>query len=196
MSPIDRATHLSYRPLRLSDWDFCWALASDPTIRAVSLGQRPPTWLGHLRWMWRWARDGDSMAGDRICRVIERMVYVPAPLYLPGYYHLQRWEDVGLVRAARLPGGGCEVSIALLVAARGQGVGTATLKEISPHLHTWGGRVFAQIKLDNLASVRAFTEAGNSPTPPSITWLSASWLSVSSEVAKRSIDPNRRFRLS
>lgn len=130
---------LGYRPLRLTDWRFCYELALDPEVRAVSLDTKPPTWWGHMCWMWRWTSEHGRQA-----------------------YVLKAGElRVGLVRGAALHGGGLELGIVLTQSARGAGLGYFAIKRLSPVLaRVLGGPVYAQVKLDNLASLKAFGHAG------------------------------------
>ena len=44
---------ITLRPLRWRDALFCWRLASDPNVRRMSIDTRPPTVIGHWRWMVR-----------------------------------------------------------------------------------------------------------------------------------------------
>ena len=106
--------------------------------------------------MWSW------MTGrDRRAWIIERRALVIGR-YLVGNERVDGpLGRVGLLRAARLPGGGCEVSIALLEAARGRGLGTVTLSAMTSVIHSvLGGPVYARIRLDNVFSLSAFLKAG------------------------------------
>src|SRR3990167_3259574 len=105
-----QASGLGYRPLRLTDARFCWRLASDPEVRAVSVDRAMPKFWGHAKWMCV-----QVLYWNRAAYVIRR-----------------NWRSIGLVRATALPGGGSEVSIALLGAERGQGTGTKALRRMTP----------------------------------------------------------------
>ena len=140
------AQGLWFRPLQMfEDWHFCRELAGDPSVRRVSLDQKPPTFWGHMRWMWRWSRPGP----ERLALIVDRQA--AKGLWLPA----------GMVRASLQLGGGSEISIALLHAERGRGLGTKALRAITPFVAVrLGGPVYAQIKPYNHASMVAFTRAG------------------------------------
>ena len=71
------------------------------------------------------------------------------------------WVPAGMVRASLLTGGGSEISIALLQAERGRGLGTKALRAVTPIVaRELEGPVYAQIKPYNHASMVAFTRAG------------------------------------
>ena len=130
---------VGYRPLTIWDAAFCWRLAADPEVRALSHDPKPPTLWGHLKWMRRWTL---SFSRD-------------AWLIRTG------WQSLGLVRAEGLPGGGSVISIAVLREARGRGVGTEALRRLTPRFQrTFNGPVYAVIKAANVRSYDAFMRAG------------------------------------
>ena len=137
--------------MTLRDWRFCRTLASQDSTREASLDRKPPTLWGHAKWMWRWS----SYSAERIAFILIADLGAPrkaAPCPL------------GLVRASKLPRGGCEVGIALLEHCRGRGVGSWALRELTPLLaHELGGPVFARIRAENYASHVAFANAGYCP---------------------------------
>ena len=105
-----------------------------------------------MRWMWKWT------AGDAVAFVIEiDMAYGSARAARKDSG--RELQSAGLFLASLLPGGGSEVSIVLLGAFRGMGIGTRALKALTPRVEYDGG-VFARIKSDNHASVKAFANAG------------------------------------
>lgn len=157
----EKFTDVRFRPLRVfADWEFCRRVASDPEVRELSFDRKPPTFWGHARWMWRWSANDKKRAAwiiVRQARVVGQ--YLVAPV-LEGPL-----GDVGVLRAWALPGGGCEVGIALLREARSLGVGSMALRRsLLPLSERWG-TVYAQVKAENARSVAAFVRAGYECAP-------------------------------
>ena len=135
----------TYRLLRWSDTWFCYKLAKDPTVREASLDSRPPTLFGHLRWMRNWIRDKGCVA-----------------------WIIEHKGCAGLIRFDRDT---CEIGIAITLRSRNQGVALEALLSASPYFHREGGKLFATIKSQNLASMHLFRKAGyriSDPGPPRI----------------------------
>lgn len=149
---------LWWRRLALQDWRFCRTLASQDSTREASLDRRPPTLWGHAKWMWRWA----GYSPERIAFLL-----IADPNHgrrYPGGGLKVAPGPLGIVRASKLPRGGCEVGIALLEEARGRGIGSWALRELTPILaHALGGPVFARIRAENYTSQAAFANAGYFP---------------------------------
>lgn len=143
------------RLLRWRDAAFCYRLASDPEVRRVSRDSKRATWLGHLRWMWKWIRSPDHRAWA--------ILSVEGRVYQPGQPVNPRWARVGLLRASRFDDGreGSEVGIAIHKDYRGKGIASGQLHDMSPLIYDhFDGPVYAFIKMDNTASVRTFMRAG------------------------------------
>ena len=150
-------SQIQFRPLELGDWGFCRRLASDPGVRAASFNPEPPTFWGHLKWMWKWA----ATSNGGVAIVIERRAVITGR-YLSGFEApTGPWGPVGLFRAAVLPGNRLEASVALLPDARGKGVGTESIALLSRWVaEGFGWPLYARIKMDNAASLAAFVRAG------------------------------------
>ena len=141
------APSLWFQPLGLRHWRFARRLAADPSVREVSWDRRPPTTLGHARWMWRWTRGAGP---DRVAWVV-RAAGFRAP--------------VGMVRIERRPppfqfvG---EISVALIAAARGRGYGAWAIREATERALASGSfsGLEATMRPGNPASQRAFRAAG------------------------------------
>ena len=159
-------SQIQFRPLTLGDWGFCRRLAADPGVRAVSFNQKPPTFWGHAKWMWKWA----TTSNGGVAIIIERRTVIVGR-YLVGFdAPTGPWGPVGLFRAAWLPGNRLEASIALLPEARGLGVGTESLALLSRWVaEGFGWPLYARIKADNAASLGAFYRAGY-VTPSAAEW--------------------------
>lgn len=131
------------RRLRFADAFFCWRLANDPLVRAVSFSDEAPTARGHLRWLWNWRTASDRFAW--VIRVGRRRG--------------------GLVRVKH-DRGEAVLSIALMRWARGLGIGPRAIAAASGLVVLrWNVPVAAYIKPDNRASVAAFAKAGYVETP-------------------------------
>lgn len=157
---IHPALRVGCRRLALSDWAFCRRLASDPVVRQASLSSQAPDFWGHAKWMWRWA-----VVSERIAYVLETHMFIQGR-YLVGMQPVPPLPTgpIGIVRAQRAVGGGCEISIALVAEARGLGVGQRALQDLTPGIaKALGAPVFARIKSDNFASQGAFAQAGYIP---------------------------------
>lgn len=131
-----RSQMQTVRLLRWSDAWFCYKLAKDPAVRKASLDSRPPTLVGHVRWMWRWIRD------------IDRIAWI-----IPS-----EGDTVGLVRFDR---NSCQIGIAITRERRGEGVALEALLGASPYF--WRktiGCLYAVIKIENKASIDLFRKAG------------------------------------
>lgn len=144
---MERRAYYWPRSLRLSDWVWCFNLAAEPGTREHSLDPRPPTLLGHARWMWRQLR----RAGGRRAWVIER--------HRPGDAVVR----VALVRAEPCGPRAAEIGIAVVPEFRGMGIGTGQIADMTPTI--WRtvaqrGIVFARIKVENEGSIKAFERAG------------------------------------
>ena len=131
------------RPLRLRDISVAWDIANDPSVRAQSWDKGPPTRWEHLRWMLRWC-----LSRHRRAWLIGALVRASGR------------SIVGLVRL-QASGGKVVIGIGLLTRYQRMGFGTDAIEEATMQaLETWGLPVLAEIKVANLASIRAFTKAG------------------------------------
>jgi len=128
------------RPLRWRDAAYCWRVAAEPTVRAMSFDPSPPTLRKHLRWMWRNLYGKDDRAWV--------VVVDPDGFYMrAGVTTLRRREFCWYIGMAIEPW------------ARGKGVGTAAVRLTTveaPKNHA----VFAAIKQGNIDSLRLFHSAG------------------------------------
>ncbi len=138
---MPESLRLRLRPATDDDVERTFAWANDPVTRAVSFSSDPIPYPEHVAWFeQQLARD------DRNLLIAE----------LDG-------EAIAVVRLDRLPEleRGCVVSINVAPAARGRGLGLATLEAATRLAPTLGfARIRALIRPDNHASVRAFSRAG------------------------------------
>ena len=129
--------HVRLRLLRWRDWRFARALAADPTVRAQSFDPLPPSAWRHLRWMWRQILGRSGVAW---------VITVPT-----------LGTDVGIA-TLRIKDGLWHAGVALRPASRGKGWGTEAIRLLTAAAGSHP--VFADIKVSNVASVRAFVRAG------------------------------------
>jgi len=134
------------RPATAADGDFLWNLRTDPEVIAASLTTAPADRAHHMAWLER-----SLHLEDRILFIVEAD---PSPV---------EGMPIGHVRLDICDGGTHgEVSIALVKAARGHGLGTQVLREVARRAKADYrlGWLEAVIKEDNTPSRRAFLHAG------------------------------------
>jgi len=151
------------RPLRWTDWAFCWRLAADPLAREMSLDPRPPTWWRHLLWMWNAVRtpyggeywilettiaDG-VMAAQRI------------PLGLVSFGPPVRAAQFFGPRAALDPMRRvAPIGVNIHRAARGYGMGSRAVEFIVGRIYRGAATPAAAVRESNAASLRMFRNCG------------------------------------
>ena len=134
------------RDATLADAEFLFSLRTDPVVVEASNGI-PPASLGHqMLWL-----EKTLESPDRLLFIVENQ-------------NAMGTESVGQCRLDLMEHGlVAEVSIALIRAARGQGVGTEVLKILALAAAHHGVRwLEAVIKETNHASRKAFLKAGYS----------------------------------
>jgi UDP-2,4-diacetamido-2,4,6-trideoxy-beta-L-altropyranose hydrolase len=134
-------THgLKLRPVTPEDCRLLWEWANDPVVRAASFSSALIVWEEHVNWF-------QQKLADPHC---------------PIYIILDKQETpVGQVRFDT-SGNEAEISASISSPYRGYGYGVEAIDIASEYLfqETAVSRVYASIKLDNVVSHRAFTEAG------------------------------------
>ncbi len=134
-------THgLKLRPVTLEDCRQLWEWANDPAVRAASFSSAFITWEEHVNWFQR-------KLADPHC-----LIYIILD---------KQGTPVGQVRFDT-SGNEAEISTSISSPYRGYGYGMEAINIASEHLfkETAVSRIYANIKQDNIASYRAFTEAG------------------------------------
>lgn len=141
------ARHPDYPEFSLRPWAwwrdavFSYRLANDPEIRRQSFDRRRPTLSRHIGWCWRRARRSPYWSRTYVL-VSSRLGQVGQLRY---DWNAERLEWV--------------VGIALLPSCRGRGLGQWMLsRELPASGECWP--VLAEIRRDNVASLRAFEAAG------------------------------------
>jgi UDP-2,4-diacetamido-2,4,6-trideoxy-beta-L-altropyranose hydrolase len=142
----------SLRAATPADEEIWWHWANDPASRAASFRSDPISIAGHHRWFF--ARLADPQARLLIAHTADGL-----PLGSVRFERLTTTAE----RTQWL------VSLALEPACRGHGLGVPLLQEAIGWLRRgWAGRgeLLAEVKPDNLASIRLFTRAEFEPCPP------------------------------
>jgi RimJ/RimL family protein N-acetyltransferase len=132
-------------PLRWSDWEFCRALANEPTVRAASFDPAPPTARSHRRWMSRHLLSAQARAWVGWWRGHQERVAVVT------LHGTTAWLEVG---------------VAVHPDARGQGVATSCIRQVCGEAIRWYGTdalLVARIREDNVASRAVFAKAHFEP---------------------------------
>ena len=134
-----QAARLTLRRAGKEDCQLIWEWANDPEARAVSFSPDPIPWESHMRWY-------AGKADDPNC-----FFYVAAN----GSGH-----PLGQIRFERT-GREAIVSVSLAPSARGKGIGSALIVRGAEQFFAESNAdlVRAFIKMDNLASARAFEKA-------------------------------------
>ena len=154
---------LTARPLSIWDAAFCWRLANDPDVRASAVDRRPPTWVGHCKWMlaWLFKRDRQAWVIRSGRPVFDWWVNGNETVY---------WEyrTAGLARVGR----DGTVSIEVLPSHRGQGVGIRGVRIATEYAerHGWDTPT-AHIRDENGASIGLFAKAGYRMAGASRGWV-------------------------
>ena len=131
---------VTLRDATLADAQFLFDLRTDPTVISASNRPAPPTETDHAVWLTISLMDLDHI----------RLFIIDVDGVIAGQCRLDR--DAKHT---------AEVSIALVRAARGQGVGTVALRELARRANDLGVRwLEAVIKETNMPSRKAFLNAG------------------------------------
>lgn len=131
---------LSLRYVRAEDCRILWEWANDPVTRAQSFSTEMIPWEKHVAWL-------ESKQNDPSMHF-----YIAAE---------KKDVPVGLIRY-QIDGQAAVVSISLAPEQRGRGYGAKIIQAGTQELWatTKTNIIHAYIKQDNIASIRAFTEAG------------------------------------
>lgn len=122
------------RPATTKDVDVLWAWRNDPVTRQMSRSTTAVPWEAHVNWLRR-----SLMSPSRRLYVAE-----------------WKGEPVGTLRTDT-DGEHVELSLTVAPSRRGQGIGTAILKD---YLRQDVRHLVAEIKRENVASQHVFTKAG------------------------------------
>lgn len=143
---------MTLRPAAEQDSRQVWTWRSDPVSRAVSGDSEPIPWSSHQQWFAQVLRDPRR-----------HLLILTQPA----------GEDVGVLRFDELDDEGAwQVSINLSPAARGRGLGAVALQRGESWLRARASpqRLVAEIRADNVASLRTFERAGYALSLESDGW--------------------------
>lgn len=134
------AGEVALRPVVEADCELLWRWANDPVARDASFDSRSISWSDHVNWFR--ARRTDPRSRIYVIEVSD--------------------QPVGVVRFERSTDGEAVVSVNIAPAARGRGLGPKALRQACTRVAEEDAvsSVIAYIKVDNVASVRAFAQAG------------------------------------
>lgn len=130
---------LTLRPACEADDRLLWEWANHPSVRAASFRSDKIPWAEHEKWY-------SSKLREASCRI----------------YIAETTEPVGVVRVESAGGAIPVVSVALSTQSRGKGLGVQLIAAGSERaaLDLGVDKIYAYIKLGNVASCRAFERAG------------------------------------
>lgn len=137
-----RMKQFRFRPVQEADSRWIWELSNDPSVRQTSFRDQPIPWESHVEWFHRRIHD------DR-----NRFWIVETDKGIP-------------MGQLRMDEGNPNTSISMSLGKeyRGFGWGKAIIrKTCERHRQAGGGRILAEIRAENTASVRAFESAGFRP---------------------------------
>jgi len=137
---------VAIRLARASDRDLIFGWRNDPFIVALGSSQRTVTWEEHSRWF------ADALASD------DRVVYVIE----------NRGEPIGQVRFDRADSRHAIISIYVLQAWTGKGLGVSAIRAGSAAiLQRWDvDAIVAHVREDNAAGAAGFIKAGFGESAP------------------------------
>jgi UDP-2,4-diacetamido-2,4,6-trideoxy-beta-L-altropyranose hydrolase len=135
-----RACDVRLRPATAEDCELVYGINADPAVRRWSFSSGAIAFADHQRWF------ADKLADPRCLLFVAE----------------DGGEPIGVLRYD-LAGDQATVSIALAPDRQGRGYGTAILRAGRAALAGRAATVRAIIKPDNVASIRAFTNAGYRP---------------------------------
>jgi RimJ/RimL family protein N-acetyltransferase len=137
------ATGLTLRPALLEDSALLFAWRNLPEIVELSTTQRTVTWEEHIAWF------AQTLRSDiRLLRLL-----------------LWNGQPVGQVRFDRSGIASCQVSLYLLPAFTGRGLGVSALRQACAEVfQQWEvAEIVAHIRAENVRSLSAFAKAGFTP---------------------------------
>ncbi len=142
---IESYADISLRPATPEDAERLFAWRNLPEIVALGTTQRPVTWEEHAAWFAQTLR-----SESRLLRFI-----------------LHGGQPIGQVRFDREDSASCRVSIYLLPAFTGLGLGVTALQQACAEVfREWDvAEIHAWIRADNRRSLSAFARAGFVPKP-------------------------------
>lgn len=137
------------RDATLDDSEFLYRLRTDPDVAAASNRAAPPSLAEHTAWLMR-ALDNPDVK-----------------VFIVEQVQGSEWAGLVPIGQCRLDmldyGWAAEVSVSLIRSARGNGIGTATLRMLAHRATDLGVRwLEAVIRESNIASRKAFLKAGYS----------------------------------
>jgi RimJ/RimL family protein N-acetyltransferase len=165
---------LRLRPVERDDAALLHGWANDPVTRRMSFSTEAIPLEAHLAWLDARLRDPDCL------------FYVVHVVCGAGD---AEGEPVGQVRFDLEPGGDAQISISLAPERRGQGMAAAAIRLASRAAFATGrvGRIRAEIRAENAASLRAFAKAGYG-SPERVTRDGAEALRMTAEPADLAAD--------
>jgi len=139
MQAMQERNTLSLRSISREDCCWLWKLANHPAIRKTAYKNDPIAWDEHQQWF-------NSKYNDPACTI---------------YVAEKGREAVGHIRFD-LGGISAVVDIAVDPAQHGRGYGTALIRKGTRRFfeESYATHVYAYIKVDNHASIKAFEKAG------------------------------------
>jgi UDP-2,4-diacetamido-2,4,6-trideoxy-beta-L-altropyranose hydrolase len=141
------------RRARIEDRRILWEWANDPAVRASSFSSDPISWETHVAWF------AEKCAFDEPAESARRSDQNKSLIWIA--------EDatgtaIGQIRFDFRPDGSCEVDVSIAPSMRGLGLASTVIRLGVQELRKEqsGGRVHALIKSTNVASLKAFEQAG------------------------------------
>ncbi len=138
---LSMSKKITLRPADINDSEDIFRWRNDPITRANSFNSSMIQWHEHEQWL------GKALAqSDRLLLI-----------------GIDESRKIGIVRFDLKQPGEAEININLAPECRGRGYGTALIQEASEHLfqhHPAVRVIYAKVKPDNPASLRAFEKAG------------------------------------
>lgn len=135
---------MTLRPAALDDCRSLWIWRNEATTREASINMEVISYEDHEKWFSRKLESQDTQI----------FILVNAFCHSIGYVRFY------------IEGDEAEISVSVDEAERGQGYGSAGIRQASDRLISSGlvKRIIAHIKPDNLASLTSFRRAGYGPT--------------------------------
>jgi len=134
---------VTIRPATLDDMKAVFDWANDPGTRKASFTSTEIPWETHVAWY-----SASLESGDRVLLIAERDGERLGLLRFDRHRDREGWER-------------CSIGINIAPEQRGKGLGTTLLVQGVDEARKVGiGTIIAEIRPDNVASVRAFEKAG------------------------------------
>lgn len=130
---------INLKPAKISDCRFWWKIRNEKTVRETSFETKPITYSTHKKWFEEKLKDQNSKL----------------------FIILSDGKKAGQLRLEK-KNSQVELSLALIPAVRGKGIGTsAIILGVKKAISEFGAKkILAYTRPENLASVKAFGKAG------------------------------------